>query len=261
MDSCIYEGIVTHRRFVPIDHNFQYRLFMLYLDLEELPDIVGRDGLISGRRCSTASFLAEDHLSSKPDIAQQVRQLILDQSGEASTGKIRLLTQLRYFGYYFSPLNLFYVNDNDDREVGYVLAEVNNTPWGQRHIYLLWQGNQVSDTPKRFVHRKQMHVSPFMDMEMDYHWYIASPGEKLSVVLENHRSDQRIFSAGLKLQRRELTRSSLIRMSCRYPWMTAQIIAAIHYQALKLWWKKCPVHIHPEKQLTRSAKPARNRVG
>lgn len=234
---------------------------MLYLDLQELPEVVGRSKLISGRRFSTASFLEEDHLSSTAGLAQQVRQFILDHTGEMSTGRIRLLTQLRYWGYYFSPLNLFYVSDNDDQEVEYVLAEVNNTPWGERHLYLLSKGNQISDDPKRYVHPKQMHVSPFMEMEMDYHWCIVPPGERLSVVLENHRSDQRLFSAGMKLERRALTRNSLLSMSCRYPWMTAQIITAIHYQALKLWWKKCPVYTHPEKQATMSAKPARNRMG
>ena len=160
MHSCIYEGLVTHSRFQPLRHRFQYRLYMLYLDLDELPGLVGPGRLISDRRFAHRSFLAADHLSGDRSLAAQLRQWIGEQSGQLPTGKIRLLTQLRYFGYYFSPLNLFYVFDSADQQVECVVAEVNNTPWGERHCYLLWQGNRTDDNRLRFSHRKQLHVSP-----------------------------------------------------------------------------------------------------
>lgn len=231
---------------------------MLYLDLEETPDIVGRHGMISDRRFSLSSFVPADHLFNNNDLSCQIRQLILETTGNVTTGRIRLLTQLRHFGYYFSPLNLFYISDSEDLRTEYVVAEVNNTPWGQRHVYLLWRGNQTEPDQLRFAHRKEMHVSPFMEMDMNYYWRLNSPGQRLTVHLENRKNDARLFSAGLSLKRRELSPRNLRAMSIRYPWMTAQIITAVHYQALKLWWKKCPVYQHPEKHPSLPIKPARN---
>ena len=248
MHSCIYEGNVSHCRFEPLEHRFQYRLFMLFLDLEEIPELVGSSKLISNRKLSTASFHGQDHLGGLDDLGPQVRELVSRETGTAPMGPIRLLTQLRYFGYYFSPLNLFYVYSPDGSKIESVVAEVNNTPWGERHLYVLWKGNRQESKDLRYQHPKQMHVSPFMDMDMQYRWRLKTPNDHLSVTLENYRDDKRHFAAAMNLRRRELNRSELRWMTVRYPLMTAQIIAAIHYQALKLWWKKCPVYLHPNKR-------------
>lgn len=263
MHSCIYEGTVSHCRFEPVEHRFNYRLFMLFLDLSELPTLVGKSSgayarsestrpLISGSKFSLSSFLSSDHLIGVDALDSQVRELVLKESGQRPSGPIRLLTQLRYFGYYFSPLNLFYVYSQDGSRVDSVVAEVNNTPWGERHLYLLWQGNQKVDgcngNRLSFEHPKQMHVSPFMDMDMNYRWRLNDPQERLSVCLENYRDDRRLFAASMNFNRRELTTANLRWMTLRYPLMTVQIIAAIHYQALKLWLKKCPVYLHPNKR-------------
>jgi DUF1365 family protein len=248
MHSCIYEGIVTHSRFDPIEHQFRYRLYMLMLDLSELADLLKSGSFMASRRWAMRSFLSTDHLSGTEDLAQQVRDKIFSETGRQSQGRIRLLTQLRHFGYYFSPLNLFYVSDSEDCTIEYVLAEVNNTPWGERQLYLLSDRNRVPGSGFRYVHSKAMHVSPFMEMEMDYHWHITVPADQLCVQLENWKQEQRVFSAGLVMQRKALTVANLRRASWRFPWMTAQIILAIHYQALKLWWKRCPVYVHPRKR-------------
>jgi uncharacterized protein len=256
MHSCIYEGLVTHSRFHPVKHRFQYRLNMLMLDLSEIPALVGNDRLIAADRWSVRSFQSADHLAGSGDLEDQVRSRIQAETGRRPTGRIRLLTQLRYFGYYFSPLNLFYVSDAENLSTEYVLAEVNNTPWGERHLYVLSEQNRQPGSVQRYVHPKQMHVSPFMDMDMDYHWRLTAPEQHLSVKLENWREGQRLFSAGLTLRRKPLTRGNLQRISWRYPWMTAQIILAIHFQALKLWWKRCPVYVHPKKRPQLPQNPA-----
>lgn len=248
MHSCIFEGNVSHCRFEPLEHRFHYRLFMLYLDLSEVSDLVGPGKLISNRKSALSSFQDTDHLNGNGSLDSQVRDLVQEQTATRPTGPVRLLTQLRYFGYYFSPLNIFYVFSADDSKVESVVAEVNNTPWGERHMYVLWQGNSLNSSDLRFEHPKEMHVSPFMDMEMMYRWQLSTPKQHLSVCLENIRDDRRLFAASMSLKRRELTRSQLRWMTVRYPFMTAQIIAAIHYQALKLWWKKCPVYVHPNKR-------------
>jgi DUF1365 family protein len=155
-----------------------------------------------------------------------------------------------------SPLNLFYVFDELDQRVEFIVAEVNNTPWNERYCYVLWQGNRTdSDGNQHYAHGKQFHVSPFMSMDVDYHWQLGEPGNDLEVHLANYRRAEKIFDAGMILRRRELSRQQLRRMTIRYPLMTAQITRGIYYQALKLWWKKCPIYKHPKK-LNNSPTPA-----
>ena len=169
MHSCIYEGRVTHRRFSPVKHQFQYRLFMVYLDLAELPELLTRRSLISDYRSSCASFLRNDHLKDTPGLLNDAtRELVEDRTGVRLRGPVRLLTQLRYFGYYLSPLNLYFCFDADGSKVETVVAEVNNTPWGEQHCYVLWEGNRAApDAALRFTHEKSFHVSPFIDMDAD----------------------------------------------------------------------------------------------
>ncbi len=250
MHSCIYEGRVIHRRCTPIEHKFRYRLSMLYLDLAELPQLVRRGGLISQRRLACASMLREDHLKHMSgSLDGGTRDLVESRTGVRPRGPIRLLTQLRYFGYYLSPLNLYFCFDADGREVEAVVAEVNNTPWGEQHCYVLWEGNRASvDAGLRFVHEKAFHVSPFMDMDSHYNWKLSEPGEQLDVGITTTRDGEPFFAAQLGLHRRPLTRWQLTRSMIRYPVMTARIAAAIYYQALRLWIKKCPFYTHPKKR-------------
>ncbi len=219
MHSCIYEGIVTHRRREPVVHQFQYRLFMVYLDLDELPSLVGRHGLIPDRKYASRSFLRSDHLfDSSRTLADEIRGVIRQQTGESSRGPIRLLTQLRYFGYYMSPLNLFYVYDDCGDRVEYVVAEVNNTPWNERHCYVLWSGNRLADVGSlQFAHAKDFHVSPFMGMDMEYRWRLTEPGSLLKVDLANHHDSREMFDAGMTLDRRVLSRQQLRRMTFVIP--------------------------------------------
>lgn len=259
MHSCIFEGLVSHSRFEPVEHRFQYRLFMLFLDLAEIPELVGRGRMISDRPLGLCAFQASDHLAGMGDLENEVRTLVEQHSTVRPQGRICLLTQLRHLGYYFSPLNLFYIYSADDGQVESVVAEVNNTPWGERHCYVLWHGNQTDPNSLKYQHPKQLHVSPFMDMEMSYSWRFQQPGDRLSVLLENLQAQRRLFAASLNLRRVELNRNQLRWMLLRYPLMTLQIIAAIHYQALKLWWKKCPVYPHPNKIQSLIQSSVRNR--
>jgi DUF1365 family protein len=248
MHSCIYVGRVQHRRFSPAVHRFGYGLNFLYLDLDELPQLLRGGTFLYRASFSPGSFCRGDHLGDPAvPLAEAVRELVATEAGERPEGPIRLLTQLRRYGCYFSPLNLYYCFDRDDKGVEAVVAEVSNTPWLEQHCYVLWQGNRVGSSDRlQFRHRKEFHVSPFLDMDFDYHWQLNEPQETLKVNLANHRSGQRVFSAAMVVHRRPLTRSQIVRSWLRYPWMTGQVVLAIYYEALRLWMKKCPYYPPPE---------------
>jgi DUF1365 family protein len=248
MHSCLYEGAVVHSRRDPVTHRFRYGLVMAYLDLAELPSFIGPGGLLSGQRWSISSFLRSDHLfDDQASLEDEVRRIIAAKSGRQPLGPIRLLTQLRWCGVYFSPLNMFYAFDPTGSQVEHVLAEVNNTPWGERHVYVLSDVNRTADGGLRFRHAKEFHVSPFMNMDADYGWRLSEPSERLSLSLSRLATGERSFHATLSLKRRPLTHATLRRAAIRYPMMTAQIAAAIYFEALRLWWKRCPFYPHPNR--------------
>jgi len=235
----------------PVPHGFSYRLFMLYLDLAELPDVFRGRWLWSSSRPALARFRRRDHLGDPAvPLDRAVRQLVAERTGSAPAGPIRLLTHLRYFGFVFNPVSFYYCFDAEDRRVETVVAEVNNTPWGERHCYVL---PASADTGRaghhRFAARKAMHVSPFMPMDIDYDWRLSDPGERLTVHIENHREGAKLFDATLDLERRELSGRSLAAALARFPLMTLQVVLLIHWQALRLWLKKVPIHDHPDKRL------------
>ena len=126
------------------------------------------------------------------------------------------------------------------------MAEVNNTPWGERDTYVLsTAGNQ--DPVLRFSPKKKMHVSPFMPMEIDYDWSFIVPGDRLSVFMANNVEGERVFSASILLERREISGFSLARVLALYPFMTLKVMGGIYWQALRLWIKRCPYFPHPDK--------------
>jgi uncharacterized protein len=247
MHSCLYEGYVQHRRLSRAEHVFRYGLYLAYLDLDELPALLtGRYGL--GRSgLSPASFRRSDHLGDpQVPLVDAVRDLVDERTGWRPAGPIRLLTLLRNWGYYFSPLNLYYCFDPTGQKVEAVVAEVTNTPWHERHWYVLHSGNRIGEPSQlRFRHAKGFHVSPFLDMDMLYEWRLHQPESQLSVAIINSRNTERLFDVSLVLKRRELSRWSMLRLLVRHPWMTGRVLQAIYWQAFRLWWKKCPFYAHP----------------
>ena len=245
MHSCFYAGHVRHQRLAPVKHRFAYPLFLAYLDLQELPAAIRVCRLLQ-RRFGPACFCRADHLGPAHEpLDQSVRDLVARRTGDRPAGAIRLLTMLRSWGHYFSPLNLYYCFDEDGVGLHSVVAEVSNTPWLERHYYVLRDENRAPGTAISFRHAKSFHVSPFMDMDSQYEWRLGLPSDTLDLRLTSH-NPKHPFHADLRLSRRPFATGSLLRLVCRHPWMSGQVKTRIYFQALQLWIKKCPFYPHPK---------------
>lgn len=249
MHSCLYAGRVRHRRFAPKPHDFNYRLFYVYLDLDELDVIFARRWFWSTSRPALAWFRQSDHLQhSAVPLKQAITNVVEQHTGQRPQGPIRLLTQLRYFGYVFNPVSFYYCFDHSGTQLETIVAEVNNTPWGERHLYVLPQHRSNTSTSNvRIELDKEFHVSPFMPMDIHYNWAFTAPEQQLTVHMENYRHSEKLFDATLALQQQPINGRNCARVLLRYPFMTIKIIGAIYWQALKLLFKGTPVYDHPTK--------------
>lgn len=247
MHSALYIGQLRHRRFAPRPHQFSYRLFMMYVDLAELDEVFRHRWLWSARRPALAWLRRADYLgdASLP-LDTAVRAYVATHTGRRPAGPVRMLTHLRYFGIGFNPVTFYYCFDAADTRVETIVAEITNTPWNERHAYVLTDPLPGVDTRVlRYRFSKEFHVSPFMPMNMDYDWRFVTPAKSLSVNMQNFQHGERVFDATLALSRHEIGAGALARALLAFPFMTARVLAGIYTQALKLWWKRVPVHTHP----------------
>ena len=251
--SCLYEGTVRHRRVAPV-HEFKHRLALAYVDLDELPALLG--GRLLARGIGPLRFRRRDyHGDQHVPLADAVRATVAAQTGSAPAGPIRLLTQLRAFGVCFNPVSFYYCFDAAGERVEAILVEVTNTPWGERHAYVIAPVAEGAAPPGPVgappavlegSFSKRLHVSPFMGMDHRYTARAATPGETLSVHIESARDGARAFDATLSLRRRPLTPRAVARISLRYPLASARVLALIYADALRLRLAGASVFRHPE---------------
>lgn len=246
-NSCLMAGNVRHRRFTPVTHALNYQLFMPCIDLDEIASLEKSVFCFGRKWWHWARFRREDYLGTG-DIKQAVFQKVKELGGHCFSGSVRAVVHLRYFGIYFSPVNFYYVYD-DDGQWRYLLAEVSNTPWNERHYYLL----DATDTSS-WQHNKAFHVSPFNPIEQRYQWRIHPIGKHLSLHLECHRETKE-FDATLSMKRHAFSSGTLLKLLITTPVMAVKVTAGIYWHALKLWFKGAPFYSHPKYQKTESPQP------
>ena len=256
MNSRIFEGWVKHRRNAPRPHAFRYRVYLMYLDLAELEELFAKRWLWSAKRPALAWFKREDHLGDPSrSLDSEVRALVEKQTGRRPRGAITLLTHLRYFGYCMNPVSFYYCWDTGGESLEAIVAEVHNTPWNERHCYVLDARAASKRTRRlRFEFDKAFHVSPFMPMDQSYDWSFATPGKSLGVHMQSFEAGHKLFDASMRLDAVPISAWSLARVLIAYPFMTGRVILAIYWQALRLWLKRTPTYSHPKHRLTREVR-------
>jgi DUF1365 family protein len=244
VNSALYRGWISHRRLWPRSHGFRYRMGMLYLDLAEQSQVLGLSWLAGRSRWAPFAFRETDYLPHATrrgvPLSDAVRQRVGEALGHTPQGRICLLTQPRSWGLAFNPISLFYCFDRDGA-LAAILCEVSNTPWRARYHYVL--PTHASGESRHRV-ATSFHVSPFLPRELEYRMRFSAPGPQLQVTMQDWQDQQKLFEAGLALERIELSRHSLHRHLLSFPWMTGKTLLGIYWQALRLLLKRLPLFPH-----------------
>lgn len=245
--SALYAGSVTHRRLRPVPHLLRYRVFWLLLDLEELPRLSQRLRWFSVDRFNLLSLRQRDYGAGDGQDLRARVQPQLDAAGLGGAGPIHLLTMPRVLGYAFNPLNVYFCH-RPDGALQALLYEVSNT-FGDRHSYLV-EVDAVDSARGRIVQQcaKRLHVSPFLDLAMRYAFDVDPPGagkERLRLSVTAHDAQGPVLVASLEARRRHLDDAALLRALVSFPLLTMKVVAAIHWEAVRLWLKGIRIRPNP----------------
>jgi DUF1365 family protein len=249
--DALYIGTVAHRRHLPKKHAFRYAMFQVYLDISRIEKTLAPYWFCSTRRFNWLWFRRTDYFGdSAKSLDSSVRSHAEELTGKAHDGPIFLLTHMRFFGVLMNPVSFYYGFDNDRKTLLWILAEITNTPWGERFSYFLpvaKEENPLGQNAWRFP--KRFHVSPFLPMTLEYDWRFSHPDKDLRVHMNVLESEVRQFDVTLTLQRRQLTPESLLHQALSFPFLTVKVAFGIYWNALLLWLKGIPFHNHPDKKL------------
>lgn len=246
MDSSLYIGTIEHRRFSPKRHVFTYDVGMAFLDVDRLEELCSVSPWLSYNAWNWAAYCERDHVGDpKTKLRDRLAEDAAKNGVKLPDGPIRLLTNLRYLGYCFNPVSYYYFYDASG-DLKAMMAEVHNT-WHELHTY--WMPPHAAEPGRRWSWRfpKKMHVSPFASMDCDYRFSFGAPADRLGVHVSMWEKGEFFFDATMRLERRAWSHAELVAFLAKFPWHTAKVIAAIHWEALRLWLKRVPVFTHPKK--------------
>ncbi len=251
MLSALYRGSIRHQRLHPKPHRFQYPLFMVWLNLNELDTVFKKRWLWSTSRLNVAYFRRADYLAPRDiPLKQAVLNLVEARSGKRPKGDVFMLGHLRYFGHCFNPVTFYYCFGTSN-QLEAIVAEITNTPWQERFQYVLSvSGTKAAPDPLHWEFDKQFHVSPFLPMDMQYEWQFSVPGKSLGVHMIAKRQLIDVFSATLSLQKKPINACTMAAALACYPLMTLQVVFMIHWHALLLWVKRIHFYPHPSPRET-----------
>ena len=243
--SSLYVGAVVHQRFAPRRHRLRYRLFQLLIDLDELADLPAKLRLFSHNRFNVFSFHDRDHGDGRArDLRDYVRETLADAGIDIGGGKIRLLCMPRLFGHVFNPLSIYYCHSQDGA-LAAMLYEVTNT-YRERHSYLIAVSPAHALGPIRQTCAKALFVSPFMDLDMIYDFTVDRPGDVVTTAITvRDATDRPMMVASFAGRRRPLSDVSLAVLLSTHPLLTVKVVAAIHWEAARLFFKGVKLRPHP----------------
>ena len=246
-NNYIYTGTIRHRRFSPFNHFFKYPIFMAYFDIAKVESMLKKSWFWNTNKPSIISFYRQDYHGDKEQtLDAAVRTTVKKKTGKELKGPIRMLAHLRYFGYCFNPVSFYYCFNEKDDAVELIMAEVTNTPWKEKHAYMV--SDRLNSNENLISNmKKEFHVSPFWGMDHDYEWMFTQPSKNLFVNMKNFKDGEKVFDATLSMQRYEMNTKNLMQKMLRFPFMTARIVWRIHWNAAKLWFKGARFYTHPDK--------------
>jgi DUF1365 family protein len=261
LNSKIYFGEVMHRRTKPKVHQLNYKLFMMYIDLDELPTLFDSFLFWSKDKPNLAYSKTQDYFcDSKGSIKNAVKAEVYKRYQVELKGPIRMLTHLRYFGYCFNPVTFYYCYDESAENLDFVLSQVNNTPWNERHIYAMDnRDKRLQGENSRFLEHafsKEFHVSPFLPPEMDYYWKFSTADKQISILMQNAIKGEKVFQANLQLEAKPINSKNLAYALTHYPMMTTKVTLGIYWNALKLWFKGATFYPNPSGEKSKTSKHA-----
>lgn len=243
LTSAVYLGDIKHRRFAVKSHCFNYPLYMMWVDLNEPQKLNGIHSQLGTSGFKALKFNQQDYLRGVANcdlpLINRAHQHLVSLGVESTFSHVYMLGQLRCLGVYFSPVNFYFFGDSQ-HDFAYMIAEVSNTPWNERHYYLVPLEEKVN-------FKKVFSVSPFLNLDMHYHWNVHFKKDNILIRIENKQGDELLFDASLRLKQFALTATQVSLLLKRFPAMTWSIFKGIYYQAFKLFIKKVPFLGHSSK--------------